>query len=319
MALLAGLRWEIGAGGPDVWAARDALVWGVDQPTADNTGVLPTSVYDPSRTVQAGNFTVATGNVSYVDYDFQGKVSVTSSGRKYFRNCKFFGESGPSTEQGLLHVTNSAATNVIAEDCDFIPTTPTAYFTGILGHHFTARRCKIRHCVDGIGVYNTAAPTAALGVLVEMCYIADHSWFATAPSQTDGSHTDGCQIQGGAGMILRGNHFGGTHDVTVGDSPWSRIPEAGHRCVSALMVTPNVGAITAMVIEKNWFYGGEIVCNLTKATNAGNNLGSLIDNRFGRDQYYLTNTINIKSGSLYVATGNVYDDDSSPVRVRVVA
>lgn len=317
MALATLERWEFGAGGLDVWAAREALVWGVDQPTADTTGVLPTSAYDPSRTVQSGNFTVAAGNVSYENYDFEGKVSVTSSGRKYFRNCKFLGETGPSTEQGLLHVTNSAVSNVIAEDCDFIPTTPTAYFTGILGHHFTARRCKVRHCVDGFGAYNTAAPTAALGVLIEMCYVTDHSWFATAPGQTDGSHTDGVQIQGGAGMILRGNYFGGIHDVTVGDSPWSRLSDPSYRTISALMVTPNVGAVTGMVIDRNWFDGGEICCNITKDTNVGNNVGSLTNNRFGRNQYYAAHTIDFRTGTNYTVSSNVYDDDGTPVRVRV--
>lgn len=300
-----------------MWDSREAMVWGVDQPDSDNTGVLSTDIYDPSRTVVSGNLTVPAGDVTYVDYDFEGRVSVTSAGRKYFRNCKFFGASGPATEQGLLHVTNASVSNVIVEDCDFIPSTPTAYFSGILGHHFTARRCKIRHCVDGIGVYNTAAPTAVLGVLVEMCYIVDHSWFATAPGQTDGSHTDGCQIQGGAGMILRGNYFGGTHDPTVGDSPWSRLSDPSYRSVSALMVTPNVGAVTAMNVERNWFGGGEICCNLTKSTNAGNNLGSLLDNRFDRNQYYATHTIDIRTGAYYTASGNVYDDDGTPVRVRV--
>jgi len=317
VALDAGLRWEIGAGEPDVWAAREALVWGVDQPTADTTGVLSTSVYAPSRTTQAGNFTVATGDVEYLNYDFGGKVSVTSSGRKYFRNCTFAGETSPSTEQGLLHVTNSAVSNVIVEDCDLIPDTPTAYFSGILGHHFTARRCKVRHVVDGFGVYNTAAPTAQLGVLIEMCYIVDHAWFSTAPGQSDGSHTDGCQIQGGAGMVLRGNHFGGTHDVTVGDSPWSRLSDPSYRTISALMVTPNVGAVTGMVVEKNWLDGGEICCNITKSTNAGNNIGSLLNNRFGRNTYYTGHAIDIRTGALYTASGNVYDDDDTPVRIRV--
>jgi len=317
MALTSGLRWELGAGLSDPWAARDAMVWGVDQPTASNTGILSTALYNPTRTSHSGTFTVPSGAQSYDSHDFHGQVIVNTSGLKYFRNCGFYGNAAPTSSQGLLTCTSGSAANIVVEDSLFQAETPDQSLDAILGHHFVARRCRVRHCVDGFGVFNTSSPTGALGVTIEMCYIADHAFFYPAAGHTDGSHCDGVQIQGGAGMVLRGNYFTGIIDTSVGDSPWSRVGEAGHRGTSCLMITPNVGAITGMTISKNWFYGGEIGSNAAKATNAGNNLGSWTSNRFGRNQYNTGHTIDIKTGAFYTASGNVYDDTGTPVTIRV--
>jgi hypothetical protein len=312
------LKYELGLGLTDPWAARDVMVWGEDKPDANNTGVLSTALYNPSRITQSGDFVVAAGDVEYLNYDFQGRCTVNTTGRKYFRNCKFLGQASPSSEQGLLHLTSANATNVIVEDCDLVPSTPTAYFTGILGHHYVVRRSKFRHVVDGCGVYNTNSGqgAAATGVTIEMNLITDHSWFSTAPNQSDGSHCDCIQLQGGSGTIIRGNTLNAYNDTSVGNSPWSRVGESGHRGTSDLMFTPNVGAITACQILKNWCTGGEIASNAAAAGNAGNNLGTWTSNRFGGDSYG-GHTIDFRTGALYTASGNVYDATGLPVTIRV--
>jgi len=152
-----------------------------------------------------------------------------------------------------------------------------------------------------------------------MCHISKLGWWYPDPNHADGSHSDGIQIQGGSGTVMRGNYIDARFDTTIGDSPWSRNSDASYRAMSCLMYTPNVGAITNTVVDKNWLFGGEISVNCGSNSNAGNDLGDFTDNRFGRDQYYTGHTLDFDSGAAFYANGNVYDDDDSAVTVRTNA
>jgi hypothetical protein len=307
------LRYVVGTGDPFV--TRNAMVWGVDMPTTSNVGI----VAGFTRNVYTGDLVLnVSGDQTYMHYDFHGRVDVRSSGTKYFRNCRFYGAASPVNSQGLLHCTNASITNVVVEDSELIPETPSLWFSGALGHHFTLRRCKIQNCVDGIGVFNTSAPTATTGVVVELCYIGEHSWFYDPPStQADGSHNDGVQFQGGDGSVIRGNFFNAYNSMTVGDSPYTYLTDtANPHALSCLMYTPNVGAITNTIISNNWMFGAQIAVNAGSDANGGHFLGTFTDNRFNRDQYYSTYTLSFDTNCTYTASGNVYDDDDSAVTVR---
>jgi len=306
---------------------RNILVWGVDKPTIDTTGVLP----NVSRTVRATPLTLNTaGNQTFENTDFQAKVTIQSSGTKTFRNCTFLSNGGSN---GMVQCTHSAVSDVVLIDCTLRPTTPNSTYNAVQGHHYTLRRCQFVNCVDMIRVHNTNAGqgAAATGVLIEQCLTRLHFWDPDDPGQSDGSHTDGIQIEGGAGTIIRGNYFQSYHDKSlISGPPFSRQGYLGAfsgnakddtlaRATTCIIGTPNVGDITGLVITKNWFSGAEIQCNFGNDGNAGVNLGSFTNNRFERNSYFTGHTLDFQSGATFVATGNVYDDDGTAVTVRTNA
>lgn len=313
-------RVNVGGRGPsstDPWAARNALVMGVDQPNGSNTGYIT----DPSftRTVVNGDQTLSTaGDQSYYHYDFNGRVKITSSGTKFFKNCRFYGNGALTSNTGTVDCTDSHVSDAQFEDCDFIPSTPTLWQDGIIGHHYSVFRCKFSHTVDGCGVYNTSDPTGALGVKIQQCYMDNFGWWNPDPNHADGSHTDGIQIQSGSGMQVLGNYIHAYFDTTIGNSPWSRVGDTSYRSLSCTMVTPGVGAVTNMTVDHNWFYGAEIQCNWSSAANAGNNLGTYTNNRHGRDSYYAGYTLQVLAAATYSASGNVYDDNSAAITIHTV-
>lgn len=300
----------------NAFTGREAMVAGVDKPTEQNTG----AIMGFPRTVVTGNTTItSSGDESYTHYDFYGRVKINASGHKYFKNCRFFGDSTLTSNTALVDCTHANVTNVELEDCDLIPDVPTLWQNGLLGHDYTLTRCKIQHVPDGCGVYNTNSPTGDVGVTVQMCHISKLGWWYPDPNQTDGTHADGIQIQGGSDMVVRGNYIDAHFDTSIGDSPWSRNSSPNYEALSCLMYTPNVGDITDSVVDKNWLFGGEISVNCGDDDNSGNDLGDFTDNRFGHDQYYTEHTLDFDSGASFYASGNIYDDTEAAVTVRTNA
>lgn len=309
---------------------RNILVWGVDKPTPDIAGNLP----NIARTVINGNVTYSgTSTQEFNNIEFTGKVSITGSGTKIFRNCVFRSNAGSG---GLLHCVNSLVADVQVYDSLFKPDTPSGTVNGVQGHHFKIYRSRFMDCIDSIRVHNTATGmgAAATGVVIQQCLLDKMMWVGNSSSGfTDGSHTDPIQIEGGAGTIFRGNYVNGYHNkaiVTPAGPPFSRqgyfdefagnpTDDVLARSTSCMMFTPNVGAITATEVRKNWFSGGEIQINCGNNNNAGNNLGFFTDNRFERNAYFTGHTLDFQSGADFTASGNVYDDDGTPVTIRTNA
>lgn len=302
---------------PGVSFSRDTLVPGDYMPDATTAGVLP----GVSRTTLSGDQSITSGT-TISNRNITGRVVVSTAETVTLINCWIYGNSSLTSEHGVVTCTNVAVANVVLIDCTICPSTPTAYMTGVLGHHFRLTRCHIKNCVDGVGVYNnnTGHKTEATGVIVEQCFIEKHSWFTNAPNQDDGSHCDGVQIQGGADTIIRYNNISTFNDSSVGNSPWSRVTESGegtdpfYRGTGGLMCTPNVGAITNIVITGNWFWGAEIMNN-TSHPGTAVFIGTWSNNRYGRDSYG-GHTIDFGSSYSYSASGNVYDDNDSAVTIR---
>lgn len=287
----------------------DGFGAGPAEPTEDSVG----ADMDTTWTVQNGNLYIDSGPADYEDYKFQNcRVRVRTSAAITFTNCWFAGNSSLTTEHGLLDCTHADVADVTVTNCTFDPETPTGYMTGVLGHHFEVYNSLIKHCVDGVGVYDTSDPTADTGVIVQGCWIGKHGWYYPDPAGVhgDGSHTDGCQIQGGSGTQLIGNKFSSYHDSSIGNSPWSRVSDPQYRCVSSLMIGTAVGDVTDLYVANNWFDGGEISLNGTHSGNNGNDLGTITGNRWYDTQYYDTYTIDIHSGSDVDLSDNTYVDGS---------
>ena len=80
-----------------------------------------------------------------------------------------------------------------------------AGWDGVFGHDFSAKRCHVRYTTDGFGVFNTASPTGPLNTQILGCIVENLVRFSPDLSHTDGTHNDCVQVQGGSGLIVRGN------------------------------------------------------------------------------------------------------------------
>lgn len=176
---------------------------GLVMPSDDTTGTLP----GVSRDTIGSNVTLSTNDQVYEDHTVNGNISVTGK-RITIRNCRM----------SKLTVTNVNAEDLLVEDCEIRPHSPSnTDDSGVKGHDYTLRRVKISGFIDGINVYNNnSLPDGyASGVVVEHCWVAGLAyWTASAggvvhPSDT-WSHNDGVQHQGGWGSSFVGCLFDAT-------------------------------------------------------------------------------------------------------------
>lgn len=164
---------------------------------------------------------------------------------------------------------------LVVEDSEIIGTSDDVT-AAISFAHYTARRVNVHGGADGF--------KADADVLIEDCWVHDLR-------NADGQHNDGVQSTGGKGVTLR-------HNVIAGAS-------------NAAVQTGDEGAATEdLLIECNWLSGGGYTLNIrgTGATVPKNT--RIIGNRFGRDYAYGPWTLDDPNPTV---TGNVYDDDGSPI------
>lgn len=310
-----GIAYELGFPTNDPFASRPTT-YGVTRPNATNTGI----VIAPSLTrTSQGALTVTTsGTQTWNNVDFHGDVIIQASGLKYFKNCRFYGGTTTSNT-GCVDCRHVNVSNVVLEDCQMIPATPSLWYDGVIGHHYTMTRCNVQNVVDGAGVYNNNSghETDPTGVVIQMCRFSNFGWWNPDPNQTDGSHSDGTQMQGGDGTQILGNSYEGYFNTSIGNSPWGRhTDDTQHRNLSGLMFTPNVGAITNTVVDKNWFDGSEIMVNAASSANGGHNLGTFTNNRFGKNSYFSGYTLDFYHTATWTQSGNVYYVDNSAITVH---
>jgi hypothetical protein len=166
-------------------------------------------------------------------------------------------------------------TGLVVEDSE-IEGTSDAVTAAISFESYTARRLNIHGGADGF--------KANANVLIEDCWI---HYLRNGPDQ----HNDGVQSTGGKGVTLRHNAISG----------------ASNACVQ----TGDEGAATEdLLLECNWLSGGGYTLNIrgNGATVPKNT--RIINNRFGRDSGYGPWTLDDPNPTV---TGNVYDDDNSPI------
>src|SRR5690606_6660981 len=142
-------------------------------------------------------------------------------------------------------------TGLLIEDCELINVSS----AGVYGGNFTMRRTQI-HESDGDAVKPTT------NCLIEQC------WFYNL-GRGAGAHADGVQSRhGGTNMTFRYNNY---------DMPIT----APSPCKSnaAVMLEPDGGPLTNVLIEYNWMNGGNYTIDSSGDT-------TIRSNRFGRDYRY---------------------------------
>jgi hypothetical protein len=288
---------------------RRAAQLGVVRPEQGDVGV-----YDGvARTVQAGvTFTpgaliqnkTITGRLSVPAQSGQGNAPVI------LRNCELVGPTtAPAGGDGIIAATGANHVQVILEDCT-LRAQATHYFrNGAMGHHVTMRGCDVYDLVDGMDVFCSSDPTGPTGVMIEGSWFHDSSYFAANPAGDPDSQTHndtGLQIMGGSGTRIIGNRV----DGFLGNGVLNT--HGTNRSNACIMIKPDVGTITDLVIRLNWFDGARVPINLAQDT-AGRILGDGIvisDNVFGRsaDAGPDYSILMPASASSVVATGNVHTD-----------
>jgi len=281
------------------------------KPDASNTGVPASRVlprYTGPLTITADN-TVIDGKDIYGDLKVQARNVVIQNSRLH---C---GTTVPPGATGCIDANHANVYNLTIQRNTIKPDKPSYYRDGIVGHEFTARYNDISRSNDGIGIFNRPGGSVNANVTVEGNFIHDLTHFNYSPTQKDGTHNDGIQIQGGTNIAVRGNNI--VASAVAGDSSWTY---AGH-ANAGIMMSQNVSPYVNVVIEGNWFNKGQAGVAITNGKFSTAKL-TLQRNYFGRDQYAYGGTsrapIRIYNPAATSATGvltNTWQDTGTALAV----
>ncbi len=264
-----------------------------------------------SLTVHNGDITITTPGTVIDSLDVRGFVIVKAA-NVTIRNSIIRGSGPGSYNTGLINATSAGVSNLLIEDTTLVPSHPSVWIDGVLGHDFTARRVETYNVVDGFGVYNTTGPNA--NVTIDSSWVHDLSYFSGDPNHSDNrTHNDCIQIQGGRYITITNNRLDAYLSTTVGTGD-AQYPEAGF----GVILTPNVSAVSSATISGNHFTGSYIPVKLTTGTRGAMNFGRLENNEFTRtmrnvpmggvSQWF---TILTTPDLTATYSGNVYDDQTA--------
>jgi hypothetical protein len=307
-------------------APVDGFVLGETKPDATNVGTYS----PPITTSSGGTLTFSTDDTLVEDTRFERFVDVTAK-RVTFRNCELVGPpSFTPVDRGLVNCSNANCEDVLFDRCRFVPQTPEVVLDAVFGHHFTARRCEVRHVEDGFGVF--LASGAVEDVAIEGCWIHDlFYWCPNSFLSDNRSHSDGIQLHTNPrGVTIVGNRIEGFIDPAVSSYTeptfngggvqqsgfeWFSTDGAGGPGglwgTSAIVASPAGTTLEDVIIDRNWIDGGAVGINFGNWT-AGTGL-AVTGNRWGRNYRLGEAATGIKDASLAVTTtGNVYEDDGTP-------
>jgi hypothetical protein len=297
-------------------------------------------------TTWPGDYVLTSGEVVQ-GLDIQGSIATTSnlSTPATVRDCIVRGNAAsanaPTPAIAIGKSFNLGGT--LFEWCRFDATGhEDPFMDGLSGGNFTVRYSEILRGIDG--VHATQG-----NVTVEACRIYRGHYFAwwsdtagaprsatftdfggnvrTAPfpAQSSGdTHSDGIQVAGSAGNVIRGNYIGGTRNTVTSSTNIDPTVAADYadmvaydtsseyRNAAIILNSLSTNPI-GVLVEKNWLHGGQARLNLS--TN-GSDLAAGVtikDNRFIRSSYGFY--IFAQTGHAATLTNNVYDDDGTAVPV----
>lgn len=277
-------------------------------------------------TPHSGTFTVtaAMSGQTISNLNISGNLIIDSGVTEvHFVNCLIRGVG--FTGSDLIKINAPVSANITFDFCEIRSDDNWIGAIGIGRDGMVVRRCYVHHLTDAIRV--TGNDTVVEGNVLGPLLLRTPDIQTRTDNKT---HSDVIQIEGGARARIRGNKLfamattDGSSNVThiLSADPFTPTTStdtngrAHPQALSALMFTPNVGAVTDFLVEGNWIYGGEIAINAGSAGNS-TSIGSIINNKFDRNQWYLGHTIDIDpTGTDITATGNVYMDNSAAVTVR---
>lgn len=314
------------------------FVIGTTKPNALNVGLPPLR---PLTTV-IGDVTITSSAGTLLEgLDIFGRVKVQAA-NVTIRNCRVRGANNVSGNTALIDCNHPNASNVLIENCDLRPDFPSIWLNAVIGHNYTIRYCHIWDVVDGLGVYNSYAPTAHADVTIEANFIHDLAYFSPDPNHNDNrTHNDGIQIQGNGWITIRGNTVW-ANVGSAGQSNQAGVPAPNPYYPSvtgqAIGITPNVSVVTNTLIELNWIdYGAQSITIASGNVGDTNTTALVRLNKFGRNQPNLnkggttarrailmtsdlTNPQGLPSVTgLDTNNGNVYEDNGQPVTVYRLA
>jgi hypothetical protein len=175
------------------------------------------------------------------------------------------------------------AKNLRIEDSTLVAMNPSLHVDGVSGAGFTARRLDISGVVDAVKVIGS-------GVTVENSWLHDTLHSTNDPNQKDGrTHDDSIQIEGGSGIVVRGNVLEDAHNA-------------------AIQVTQNFSATTSVRIEGNVISDGVCTLNVTERGLGAPIRGMTVsNNRFGSGSEGTRCPMLLPASSPIAVSGNVWD------------
>ena len=257
--------------------------YGSYRPDASTAGVYGT------LTPQAGDLIVTTAGQVVEGLDIAGRVQIKAN-NVIVRRCRVRMEGLPSTFKGAgIYAAANEQSGAIIEDCTVAPTNPRVSLDGIqVGGNVTVRRCDVSGTVDGLKV-------AGDGCSLLGNHVHDLKVYATDPDQSNGSHSDAVQFQGGASTTLRGNSLRGV------------ITTINQAC-QGIIVTQDVAVVAGLTVDRNWIDGGYTPSNFADKGKGAMSGVKLTSNVYGGNQTNGDNVHNIMSAATFAAatiTGNV--------------
>jgi hypothetical protein len=195
------------------------------------------------------------------------------------RNCKTTGGTYG------IHA-NYGFTGTTIENCEVRG----AASAGIYARGTTIKRCHIHS--QGIDATKLGDDTKLLECYIEKC------------GSVAGSHADGVQMVAGAHVLIKGNVF---------EMPFDENSNGGWQNSQVIICQADLGPIDDVVVEGNWINGGGYSVHFHDKGN-GHGLPTNVKvrgNRFGRDFQFGVKSI--EAGAGYEWSGNVWDNDGSPV------
>jgi hypothetical protein len=285
-------------------ADRSALVGGTYEPSPETTGIVGGLGARGSLTVVNGDVTHSSTQ-TYTNTWFKGKV-LRRANNLIYNNCWF-------SDVADCDDTTAAYSGTQYNDCTFEAETCTVsdHDYAIVGYGFTATRCKFRRFKDGIRIRSRGGNVSTI-VYIQQCYMDELLWWSSEGS--DGTHNDCIQIEGGCDFVVRWNSLHGYSSQVAGfgNQPTGRNANQP-QSMSCMMYNTNVSTKLIGDVHHNWFYGGEIMLNVTNDSLTGVNVGSITDNVFAPDSYYVGHTLDYQTGMTYTQSNNKYIDGSAIV------
>jgi hypothetical protein len=237
-------------------------------------------------TVVNQDVTVTQDNTTIDAQDIHGFLIIRASHVRVTRSIV----RGRASDSNARVIDVQSGTDVVIEDTEIAVAAPSATVDGMWGQNFVARRMNIHGGVDGMKADSNDS--------VECSYIHDLASFASDPNQGGGpTHNDAIQILEGTGIHVVGNQLVAATDQN-----------------SAIQVTQDFGLVTDLHVDSNWADGGGCTFNFAHKVADALTVNTS-GNRFGRNSFYDCPILKSTQTTL-ISTGDVWDDDGTPVPVQ---
>ncbi len=232
--------------------------WGVFQ-VHSSTGLelfVPNAGVTISRVIIPWIVNITKANVTFEFCEFKGPQGIAG------------GSSPIAAQNPQLGLVICSSSGTLITQCDVNPTTPYSGSTGIIGHHYRAYRCRLKHVTDYFNAFNTGGSTLRSDVVIEGCYGTQIAFFMDDPyhpnDQFPASHNDAIQWQGNYGLKAHGNHFRQVwspraqtpSDVKDKDADGFWICNTAFGGARIFTCTPITGPCGDADIQYNWGFAG---------------------------------------------------------------